>query len=169
MANSNIIVAQSSPRPASQLVEIPVTANGLGRVNIPDIQQLRSLSDLIVVLKAIRLIVPQVLTHAVTASGVNAPLAELQKITLVLYCEGWEKGYQIPLLTLNDMAGSDETSQAPHNYALTHFDDWQKVDWSKSYLQYANGQTSANAPYVVMLDVQYIRLNIDGTQVTGAR
>jgi hypothetical protein len=129
MANSNVIVAQSSPRPASQLVEIPVSANGLGRVNLPDVQQLRSLSDLIVILKAIRLIVPDVLSHAVTNEGVNAPYTELRKITLVLYCEGWEKGYQIPILTLNDMAGNDEADQAPHNYSLTHFDDWQKVDW----------------------------------------
>jgi hypothetical protein len=90
-------------------------------------------------------------------------------MTLVLYCEGWEKGYQIPLLTLNDMAGSNEGSQAPHNYALTQFADWQRVDWSKSYIQFANGQSSANTPYNVILDVQYLRLNVDGTEVVGAR
>lgn len=168
--NSNVIIAQSSPRPASQLVEIPVAVNGQSRINLPDVQQLRSLIDMIIVLKAIRLITAQVLTNAVTSAGVTAPVAELQKMTLVLYCEGWEKGYQIPILTLNDMAAN---ATIPHNYALTQFDNWQKVDWSKSYLQYANGTVSAGAPYVVILDVQYLRLQVDdrgnATEVVGAR
>lgn len=168
MAN-NIIIAQASPRPASQLIEILVPAGAGTRVNLPDIQQLRSLSDLIVILKALRLITVDVLTHGVISGVANAPLAELRKMTLVLYCEGWEKAQYIPVLTLNDMAGTNQGAQGSHNYALTQFDNWQKVDWTKSYLQYANGQAAAGTPYCVMFDVQYLRVDTQGQEIQGAR
>lgn len=166
---NNVIIAQASPRPASQLIEIPVPVGAGNRVNIPDIQQLRSLPSLIVVLKAIRLISPDVLTHGVISGTANATLAELRKMTLVLYCEGWEKAQYIPVLTLNDMQGTNTGAQGAHNFALTQFDDWQAVDWTKSYLQYANGQLPAGTPYVVMFDVQYLRLDTKGLVIEGAR
>lgn len=163
--NRQIVIAQSEPRGASQLVEIPVPSNGLGRIPLPDVQQLRSLVNLKVILKAIRLITADVLTNAPTLGGVNAPLAELKKMALVLYCEQWEKGYLIPLLTLNDM----HDGNSPHTYAQTDFDNWADVDWSKSYIQLANGTVTANTPYNVLLDVQYLRLNAQGLEIKGAQ
>lgn len=165
----NIIIAQASPRPASQLVEIQIPVGAGQRVAFPDIQQLRSVGDLIIVLKAMRLIVADVLTHGVISGVANATLAELRKITLVLYCEGWEKAQYIPLLTLNDMQGTNTGAQGAHNFALTQFDDWQKVDWNKSYFQYANGQSPAGTPYCIMLDVQYLRVWTNGQPVVGAQ
>lgn len=154
-----VILVQEEPRGPSQLVEIPVGINGLARVPFPDIQQLRSDTSQIIVIKAMRLITADVLTHGMINAGVTAPVAELQKISVVLYAEGWEKGQLIPLLTFNDMTLPAGT--IPHRYHQQRLNNWEKVDWSKSYLQFANGTVSANAPYVVMFDVEYTRLRLD--------
>lgn len=159
MADS-IILVQEEPRGPSQLIEIPVTLNGSTKIVFPDIQQLRSDETQRIVIKSMRLITADVLTNAMITSGVNAVFTELQKISMVIYSEGWEKGQLIPLLTLNDMTYAG--SAFPHRYHQTRFANWQKVDWSKSYLQYANGQVSAGAPYIIMFDVEYSRLKLDG-------
>lgn len=148
-----IILVQEEPRGPSQLIEIPVTANGLQRIPIPDIYQLRSQGDQKIIMKGMRLITAEVLTNAVISAGVCAPVAELQKMTLVLYCDGWEKAMYIPVLTMNDM--TTQAGALPHRYAPTRFDNWVNVDWSKSFLQYANATVTANTPYVVMFDVLY--------------
>lgn len=157
-----LIFIQEEPRGNSQLVEIPVNTNGLSRVNLPDIQQLRSTPDSIIVTKGIRLITTDALAAPPITGGVNAPLAELQKVCLTIYCEGWEKGFLIPLLTLNDM-----NFNVPGVALPARFDNWRNIDWSKSYLFYSNGQASANAPYTVMLDVQYVRINAAGLIQSG--
>jgi len=150
------------PRGPSQLIEVPVTTNGQGKVKFPDIAQLRNTTDERIIIKGLRLITPEVAVAGVTAVGVNAPLTELQKIYLTIYCEGWEKAQNIPILTLNDMTSPGSTF--PHRYQPTRFDDWEKVDWTKSFLQWANGTQSANAPYVVIFDALYLRLNPNGTE-----
>lgn len=151
------IVFRQEPRGPSQLVEVDVLNNGRQRVPFPDIAQLRSTTEMKIVIKAIRLVTADVLTRSVVSGNVTAPVAELQKISLVIYCEGWEKAQFIPILTLNDMALPG--GAIPHNYNLTSFNDWVNVSWDKCYLQYANGTLSANAPYTVMLDVQYERFD----------
>lgn len=162
-----VVYVQQEPRPNSQTIEIPVATNGQGRVPIPDIQQLRATVDRRIVIKAIRLITPEILTNGIITGAVNLPLAEAQKISLVLYCEGWEKGQYIPLLTLNDTATPGGTF--PHRYIQSDFDNWEDVDWSKSFLQYSNGTTSANAPYVVMLEVLYVKLDANGNVILGPK
>ena len=98
-----IILVQDEPRGPSQLIEVPVPASVVQRVNFPDIQQLRSIVNQVIVIKAIRLITGEVLTNGPITGLTNAAVAELQKISLVIYCEGWEKAQYIPVLTLNDM------------------------------------------------------------------
>lgn len=164
---SKIILVQEEPRGASQLIEIPVKANGLQRIPFPDVQQLRSTTDLQIILKMMRLIIPAVLATAPTLGGVNAPLTELAKMSLVLYCEGWEKGYLIPLLTLNDMNGG--ATPSPHRFHSTRMDNWRNVDWSKSYILLGNGTLTAGAPYNVLIDTEYLRLDSQGKEVIGAR
>jgi len=163
MAEDRVILVQEEPRVASQLIEIPVAANGLTRVPFPDIQQLRSDTTQLIIIKTMRLITADVLTHGVINNGVAAPVAELQKMTVVLYSDGWERGQLIPILTFNDMTLPG--GAIPHRYHQTRFANWKKVDWSKSYLQFANATVSANSPYVVMFDVEYARLKLDA--VTG--
>lgn len=161
----NTIIFRQEPRGPSQLVEVDVLSNGRQRVPFPDIAQLRSTTEMKIVIKAMRLITADVLTNSMISGNVTAPVAELQKISLVIYCEGWEKAQFIPILTLNDMALPGGT--VPHTYNQMNFNDWVNVSWDKSYLQYANGTVSANSPYTVMLDVQYERFNARNELIIG--
>jgi len=157
-----LIFVQESPRDSSQLIEVPVPNNGVQRVQFPDVQQLRSLVNQIIIIKEIRLITTDVLTNAPIGGQVNAPTTELQKMSLVIYCEGWEKAQLMPILILNDVENT-----APHRFAGTRFNNWQNVDWSKTYLQFSNGTVSVGAPYAVLFDVVYLKLDGDGKEIVG--
>lgn len=159
------VIVQAEPRGPSVLIEIPVTTNGVQRVPLPDVAQLRSTTTQAIIIKGFRLIPPEILTNGVISGSVNAPVTELQKMTLTLYSEGWEKGQTIPLLTMNDFAFA--TGSAPFRFNPTKFDNWQNVDFPKSYLQLANGTVTVGAPYVVLLDCEYIRLDANGQMVQG--
>jgi len=149
-----MVFINTEPRGPSQLIEIPVTTAGLSRIAIPDVQQLRSVANQLIVTKFMRLITLDVLSNGVLSGFVNAPVTELQKITLVLYCQGWEKGQFIPVLSLNDTATA--ASAFARRFQETRFDSWANIDWSKSYLQYSAGTSSVVAAnYVVMFDVGY--------------
>lgn len=161
----NTIIFRQEPRGPSQLVEVDVVAAGRQRVPFPDIAQLRSTTDMKIVIKAMRFITPDVLVNSMVSGNVACPIAEAQKISLVIYCEGWEKAQFLPLLTLNDTSLPGGTF--PHTYNQTNFNDWVNVSWDKCYLQYANGTVSANPPYTVMLDVQYERFNAEGRLIVG--
>jgi hypothetical protein len=159
------ILVQDEPRGPSILIEIPVNTNGQQRVPVPDISQLRSTTTQRIVIKGLRLISAEVLTNGVISASPTAPAAELAKMTLTIYAEGWEKGQTIPLLTLNDMVFT--TGAIPYRFNPTRFDNWVNVDWPKSYIQYANSTTSAGAPYVVLLECEYVRLNAENSLVVG--
>jgi hypothetical protein len=160
----NIVLVQESPRGPSMLIEVPVIANGKQRINFPDVQQLRSTEDLIIIIKSLR-VIPLAVLAAGPTSGVNAPNAELVKMTLVIYCEGWEKAQYIPVLVLNDL----ENATVPFRFNATKFDNWKKVDWTKSYLQLGNGLTTANTPYNVLFEVEYERITANGQIILGAQ
>lgn len=167
--NKNVILVTQEPRGPSQLIEIPIPAQAVQRVALPDVQQLRSMVGQIIIIKALRLISAKVLATAPTLGLTNAALAELKKISLVLYSEGWEKGELIPILTLNDMADTDSAnaSTVPFRNATTRFNDWKNVDWSKSYLQYSNGTPSSGAAYSVLIEAEYIKLDSNGREIVG--
>lgn len=159
MAQDRVILVQEEPRGPSQLVEIPVPRSGITKLQFPDVQQLRSDQTQQIVIKAIRLITLDFLTNGMISAGVNAPVTELQKMSVVLYCEGWEKGQLIPILTFND--GTFAGSTFPHVYHKMRFNNWESVDWSKSYVQFANGTSSvAETPYNIILDVEYTRFKL---------
>jgi hypothetical protein len=162
---TNMVLIQEEPRGPSQLIEIPVIQNGLNKVQLPDVQQLRSQEGQIIIIKAMRVIPAAVLTNAPTIGGITAPLTELVKICLVLYCEGWEKGQLIPLCTLIDTFV--EGSGVPYRAKTARFNDWRNVDWSKSYLQYSNGTPSAGSPYTVLIEVEYIKLDSQNRPIIG--
>lgn len=161
----DVVFLQNEPRGPSIMVEIPVSANGRGRVALPDVAQLRSTANQRIILKSIRLITLDVLSNGPLTGAANAPLTELQKMTLTLYAEGWEKGQTIPLLPMNDVEVPGGTF--PHVYTQTNFNNWSAVDWPKSYIQFANGTVSAGTPYVVLLDVQYVKLDATGNVIVG--
>lgn len=163
--SKNLVLVQEEPRGPSQLIEIPVTQNGLQRVNFPDIQQLRSMANQMIVIKGIRAIIPQVLSNGPITGFATSPIAEMAKISLVIYCEGWEKAQFLPLLSLNDI--TVPTVAAPHSQSAARFNDWKNVDWSKTYLQYSNGTVSAGQPYAVLLDVLYEKFDMQGQVIIG--
>ena len=159
-----MLLVQEEPRGASQLIEIPVAGN-LTKVVIPVIQQLQNNTDQRVIIKALRLITADVLSNAPTQGGANAPTTELVKLSLTLYAEGWEKGQLIPLLSLNDMF--TEGSGTPTRLRTTKLDNWQNVDWNKSFLQFSNGTAPVGAPYTVILEAEYLRLDKAGRPIVG--
>lgn len=155
-----IVLTQVEPRGPSELIEIPVSNDGRQKIPIPTIDTLKSDDTQKIIVKGMRLITPDVAVGGPLQDGGNAPLTELQKMFLVIYCEGWEKGHYIPVLTLNDMFA--EGNGIPFRPGATRFNNWEKVEWSKCFLQFANGTVSAGAPYVVLFDVEYIKIATDG-------
>lgn len=160
-----VVLIQEEPRGPSVLIEINVQTNGLQRVPFPDISQLRSTVDQKVIIKGFRLIPPEILTNAVIAPNVNAPTTELQKMSVTLYAEGWEKGQTIPIITFNDFVFA--TGNTPFRNHATKFDNWVNVDFPKSYIQFANGTVSAGTPYTILIDCEYVRLDAQNNIIVG--
>lgn len=163
--HNRVVLVQTEPRGPSQTIEIPVEANGQAKVPIPDINNLRSQGGKRVIIKGIRVVTTDVATNGIVTAAPNAPITELKKMFLTLYCEGWLKGLNIPLLFLNDVTVPGGT--AAHTYQQTMFNNWEDVDLSQSYLQFGNGLVSAGAPYVVLLDIQYERVTTNGKEIIG--
>lgn len=164
---TKIILVQEEPRGPSQLIEIPVTS-AAQKVPLPDVQQLRSQEGQVIILKALRLVTAKVLARAMTFDLANAGIAELRKICLVIYCEGWEKAQKIPLLTLCDYADADSAvaTTIPYRFNATKFANWRNVDWAQSYLLYSNN-TVAVPSYAVILEAEYVKLNALGQPIQG--
>lgn len=162
------MLVQTEPRIASEIIEVQV-ANGTSRAPLPDVPQLRNQGDQVIIIKSIRLITPKVLTHGPNTGTVNTPLADLKKMSLVLYSNGWEKGHLIPVLLLNDVADADSTAATtiPYRQQSTRLSNWTDVDWNKSYLQFSTNLTASQAS-VTILEVEYVRMSkqiIDGKKV----
>jgi len=85
---------------------------------------------------------------------------------MVLYSQGWNKAVNMPILDLNSSTFAG--SVFPHRYNATKFDNWERMDWEQSYLLYSNGTGGvAGAPYAVLLEVHYLKLNAAGEVVNG--
>lgn len=163
--NNRTYLVQEEPRGPSQLIEIPVITNGLGDIAFPDVPELRNQTDQKIIIKAIRCIPDSILTNAPISGNVVAPLAELQKISLVIYSEGWLKGKNIPICTLIDTF--TEASGIPWRDRTTQLANWENVDWNKCKLEYSNGTVTAGVPYTVILEVEYLKLDISGHEIIG--
>lgn len=168
MDRANAVLVMEEPRGPSQMIEIIVNRAGQNRIQFPEVQNLKSLTTQTIVIKGMRLITADVLTNGPISGAVNAPESELAKISLIIYCEGWEKAQYLPIQLLTDTTFAG--SVFPHRYAGTKFNDWQNVDWSKTYLFYSNGTSSVaspDAPYCVLLDIEYIKLNGQNQEIVG--
>lgn len=163
---SEVLIVQAEPMGACQLIEIPITA-GKQNVPFPDVPELRNQSDQVVIIKALRLITPDVMPIAPIQGGANAPLTELQKMVIVLYSEQWEKGEYIPILKFNDTF--TEGSGTPVRFHTTKLDNWKSVDWPKCKIIYANGTQSVGS-YTVVMEVEYVRIDPKTkTEIQGIR
>lgn len=165
--NEQLIFLQSEPRGPSQQIEVKVIANGLQSIPFEDQPQLKSTTDRKIIIKSVRLITADVLTNARLSGLANAPVTELQKLSLDLFSEGWIKGYGIPLLTLNDMSLAGGT--APNARQLTYFNNWVAVDWTKTNLIFSNGTVSAGAPYSIILDILYLKFDKNDNEIRGGQ
>lgn len=163
MSNTKIILVQEEPRGPSQLIELPVTQNGASKIPFQDVDNLKNDVDQNVIIKALRLVTSDIAVGGVINPGPIAPNSELIKMFLVLYSEGWEKAEYIPLLVMNDEAGGLN----PFRYVSTRFSDWKKVNWTKSFVQFANGQVSVGAPYTILFDCEYQKFNAQGEEIQG--
>lgn len=153
-----IIIAQEEPRIASILVEVPIDA-GVQKVAFPNVQQLLNTTDQVIVIKSIRCLTAKVLAGGVLTAAANMPLVDLQSAVATFYCQGWQKGRNIPLLLLNDMADGDNTAATtiPYKNSPPTFANWYNLDWTQSEIQYINGVT-ASVTGVFLFDVQYIKV-----------
>lgn len=166
--DAQMILVQEEPRGASQLIEIVVNAVGRAVVPFPDVPELRNTEDQTIIVKGLRLITPDVMPIAPIQGGANAPLTELQKMVLILYSQQWEKGEYIPVLTFNDTF--TEGSGTPWRTRTTKLDNWKAVDWPKCKILFANGTSSVGAPYTVVMEVEYIRIDPKTkTEIQGIR
>ena len=158
----NTLLVMEEPRGPSQLIEILIPAQIISVVQIPVIQNLQNQTDQIVILKALRVIPDSILTNGPTSGLVNATLAELQKISLVIYSQEWIKGQLIPVCTLIDTF--TEGSGIPFSTRTKRFDSWKDVNWGKSSLQYSNGAPSSGAAYCIIFEAEYqkFKKTIDG-------
>jgi len=164
MADKMVLI-QEEPRGPSQLIEIQVTQNGLSSVTLPIVQQLVSDTEQKIVIKGLRLVTLPELAVGPQSGLANAPLTELQKISLLLYSEGWQKGKNIPILALNDTF--TEGSGIPFRNKPTKLADWTRVNWNKSELIYSNGTVVVGASYCVIFEVDYIRFDKNDQLWTG--
>lgn len=156
---------QEEPRGPSQLIEVQVTANGLSEIEFPTIPNLQNNTQQNIVIKAMRVIPAEVLVAGPLSGAGTAPLTELVKMSLNIYCEGWLKAQNIPMLTLVDTF--IEGTGIPYRNRTMQFANWQSVTWEKTKLEYSNGQFSAGAPYTVLLEVEYVKYNQNGIQIIG--
>jgi len=156
---------QSQPIINWTIVEV-VAAVGNSRIPIQDQPMLKSYSDHRIVIKSIELITPKVLTNAVLNSGANMTRADIIKSVLVLYSEQWEKIQYIPLARLIGSHDADATTATtlPFMNDVTMFENLSDVDWTKSYIQTANGQTIAVAG-VFIFGIQYLVFNNAGQAI----
>jgi hypothetical protein len=163
------VLVQQEPVNMWQLIEIPVGVNGVQKIPFPDIQQLRSMQGQVIIIKGMELVTPKVLTNGMTTAGVNAPLTELQKMSMVIFSEGWQRGQMMPLLKSNCTADADATTATTIPYENTPLvlADWQNVDWPQSFIQLANGTVTAGAPYVIMFWVTYLKLNANNEVIVS--
>jgi len=159
MNNATTLLVQEEPRGPSQLIEVLIPAQLTSNVTLPVIQNLQNDVNQIVILKALRVIPDTVLSRGPLQGFVNAPLTELIKISLVLYSQDWLKGQLIPLLTLVDTF--TEGSGIPWRNRTARFNDWQNVDWGKSFLQYSNGTQSIGTAYEVIFEAEYQKFKKD--------
>lgn len=157
--NVQTLIVPEEPRQASQLIEVLVPAAVVSVVQFPVIQNLQNQTGQSVILKALRVVPNTVLTNGPTSGLPNATLAELAKISLVIYSQEWIKGQLIPALFLVD--SFSEGSGIPWRVHSARFDSWQDVNWGKSFLQYSNGTPSNGLAYAVTFEAEYQKFRKD--------
>lgn len=167
---NQVILVQEEPLSCFEVIETAILVADAGGFdkNVKESNILRSDTDQTIVVKAIRVTVPGKLAFGPITGLPIAPVSELQKITLTIYSEGWERGHNIPILNLNDVTVPGGTE--PFRRTSFKLNDWRKIDWPSSFFKWSNG-SGGIAPgatgYCIMLEIEYVRLNKRGEPVSG--
>lgn len=142
-----------------ELIELIVTANlGATRQNFPDIPQLRDDTTQDIIVRALESF--SILSMPLSPQGNPvASVVQLQNAFLILYIDGEESVRQIPLQRLCNTAAILATSAQQWQNYPTDTEDL-KVDWNKSYIQFAQPPNTggANAQFSIMVGVEYKKL-----------
>lgn len=159
------MLVQAQPIKNWTLVET-LAAVGNTRIPIQDQPMLKSYAGHKVVIKAIEVITAKMLTNGVLNATANLTRADLIKLVLVLYCDGWEQVQYIPLARLVSIHDTDSAvgTTVPFMNDPALFENLKDVDWTKSYFQTANGTSIATAATII-LGVQYQVFNDQGTEI----
>lgn len=155
-------LVQSQPIVNWTIVET-VIANASTRVPFQDQPMLRNTDGKKVFIKSIECISAKMLTNGVLNSGTTTTRDDLRKMVLVVYSQQWERVQYIPLTRLIAQHDSDATTATTIQFMNdpTMFENLTDVDWTKSYVQFANG-TSASAASVLILGIQYVVYDSNG-------
>lgn len=133
-------------------VELQVPVGAPTKVPFPDLPNLRNQTDQAITIKDIDITTATVMPT--TPNGAtNAPIAELKKAVLVLYVNGEESIYRVPLLKLNRI--NDFAN--PYQEQWESFDDLKNVDWAKSYVLFSSAP--ATTPYSILFGISYLKLS----------
>ena len=159
------VLIQAQPIVNWTLVEVPIASDST-RVAIQDQPMLRNADGKKVVIKSIETITAKTLVAGVLNSGSTTPRVDIIKSTLVLYSSQWEKVQYMPLARLISMHDMDATTATtiPFNNDPVTFENLADVDWTKSYIQFANGQKAAGAS-VLILGIQYQVFDSSGREI----
>lgn len=161
--HSDVILVKEEPRGPSMIVQ-KALAIGDTLVNFDDVPELRNSGTKRIIIKGIRVIIPGLAAAPFNVGTVLAPLTELQKIFLNIYCENWIKGEAIPILEFNDVF--IEGSGIPFRPGSIDLNNWENLDWSKTQIQYGQGQACAVA-CTLALTVLYVNVDNDGAEIIG--
>ncbi len=132
-------------------IELVIPTGAPTKVMFADLPNLRNQTDQNVIVKDIEIFTATVMPTSPNGVTVS-PIAEMKKAVLVLYNNGEESIFRVPLLKFNrtnDFAN-------PFQEQFDSFDDLRNVDWSKSYVLFSSAP--ANTPYVFLLGVSYLKL-----------
>lgn len=160
---ADVILVQEEPRGPSMLVQVAIAA-GQSLIQFKDVPELRNSPTRRVIIKGIRLVIPGLVSTPLNVGNVLAPLTELVKMYLNIYCEGWIKSQGTPILEFNDVY--IEGSGIPFRTASTRLNNWENLDWSKTQIQYGQGLTAA-IDCTVALDVEYVNIDNAGEEIVG--
>ena len=145
-----------------ELLEIQIPAASTAtRFNIPDQPQLRTDQDADIIIQAIETF--DIFGIPLSPNAIALPTdAQLQQTYLVLYVEGEESIYRVPLLSLKRIANEINAvpQNAPFVYDLFKFRNIQ-VDWTKSYFFTPTPYSTVDVPnttFSFLLGVHYFKL-----------
>jgi hypothetical protein len=131
-------------------IELQIPTGAPTKVMFPDLPNLRNQSDQAILIKYLEIFTATVVPTTPNGAA-NAPIAELKKAVVVLYVNGEESIYRIPLLKLNRLNDFANPYQDKHE----DFEDLKNVDWAKSYILFASAP--ANTPYSILFGVSYLK------------